>query len=437
MQPKARMTFRFEPPKPIQPMKPKEQPIKKASPLITDEQTATKELFDQEESFIEHSFTTWDSPYQDDIRALEEIIRRSDAVTEPKLLIPLLPSIDHSSENVDESINALNPAVMTPSDEIVEENWTRPSIDMIVVEDLEEDDQIDSGSTSQSHRASLSPSWGRVFLSVTAAIATGALFGYLVLSLFTGESLFPGRTDNNALVPVTASPGQEAAASPTESSVSISANKMDPSSAGGKAESTQIPANDFYMLQFGVFQSEESMQAAVQQLHNIGLDSTVEMQDGYRVFVGAAGSRDEAELLATQLTDIELYIRPMDGSAYTITSEALPKGGADFMNASSELIRLLALYSGSYLQDSLPQVMTETELSTLKAAQTDWQSRVAVADTFNEETLGDIKRMVQAIHSAVLSITEYNNKPSRFHLWSIQNDVMKAILADRKIRSLL
>lgn len=403
MQPKARMTIRFEPPKPVPPMKSVRQPLK------AEQQPIIEEIIEQEYTVVDNSFTTWDSPYQDDIHALEEVIRSAD------------------TKKVEESIYAPYPAIKDDfSDDELVESWSGASI--------EQEDESQSGWLNQSRSVRDSPTWGRVFISVTAAVVTGALFGYMVLSIFTGQSLLPGKADNKPQAPVQAS--QETSAASSSEPVTTTLNGNDTvTQTGVQGDLSQIPANDYYMLQFGVFQNEESMQVAVQQLQELGFDSTIEAQEGYRVYVGTAGTREEAELLAAQMSDIELYIKPLGGDPLNIGADSLPEGGAEWMTASAELTRQLIQASSSYLQMSLPETMNESELSALQEAHRNWLSKTAVVDTFNNEMRSEVKSIVQALNSAALSIAEYNRKPSRFHMWSVQSQAMKAVLADRNLRA--
>jgi hypothetical protein len=402
MQSKARMTFRFDPPKPAQSMKKAGQPV--------DAVLKIEEQHVKEEAVFERGFTSFNSPYQDDIHALEEIIRRSDAVVQKT-----------------EPIHAPHPTLkVIPSDELSEEKWSRVSID-------HEEESLSWLNQAATLRDG--PSWGRVFLSVTAAVATGALFGYMVLSLFTGEPLFPGKSGVGTQIPVQASPGQSAA--PLADSSVIPKDSKSSEQALGEASLIQIPTYAYFMLQYGVFQNEKSMQAAVQQLEDKGLESAVETSDGYRVYVGAAVTRDEAELLAAQMSEIELYIKPISGEALVIPAATLPAGAVEFMNSSSELIRKLAIYSGTYLQDRLPQKMNGDEITALQEAHRQWLTTAAVTKNLNGEIIEDGKKIVQSLNSAILTMTEYNRKPSRSHLLSVQSEMMKALLADRHMRMIL
>jgi hypothetical protein len=368
------------------------------------------EQHEKEGAVFERGFTSWNSPYQDDIHALEEIIRKSDSVIQQT-----------------EPIQVPQPTLrVIPNNELSEEKWSRVSID-------HEEESL----TWLNQAAALreGPSWGRVFLSVTAAVATGALFGYMVLSLFTGEPLFPGKSVAGKQLPVQAQTGQSAA--PLADSSVIPKASGSSKQTGGKASLIQIPTNVYFMLQFGVFQNEKSMQAAVQQLKNKGLESAVETNKGYRVYAGAAVTRNEAELLAAQMSEIELYIKPISGETLVIPAATLPAGAVEFMNTSTGLIRTLTQYSGTYLQHKSPQKMNGDEITALQEAYQQWLSTAAVTNNLSRDIIEDGKKIVQALNSAIVILTEYNRKPTRSHLLSVQSEVMKALLADRHMRSIL
>jgi cell division septation protein DedD len=404
MQSKARMTFRFEPPKPTEPKKP------------TRQSTASAQKLNAEEEAHEQGFASWNSPYQDDIHALEEIIRKEEHIQAP---YPILkdaayeePSEDRwSSETTDDEFAGHSPG---------------------------------AGWLNRTPRMGGGPSWGRVFLSVTAAVATGALFGYIVLSLFTGEPLFPGKAavsngmtvqplpgkSSNPSADTIASPKNETFAEPT-----ASPSSTDSSDRTGESDSeSHVPAKVYYMLQYGVFKNEESMMSAVSQLQDKGLASATEASDGYRVYVGAATTRDEAESLAAQMSEIEVYIKPVEGVPVVISS---PAGVAEFMNKGSELIRMLAHLTDTGLQDKQPQMLNTTDRTALKETHRQWLNTVSAVNQLGGKTAENGKTIVQALNSAVLSLTEFNRKPSRIHLWNAQSNVMKALLADRHLRLLL
>jgi hypothetical protein len=404
MQSKARMTFRFEPPKPTEPKKPTRQSI------------ASTQKLNAEEEAHEQGFISWNSPYQDDIHALEEIIRKEEPFQAP---YPILKDVAY--------------------EELSEDRWSIDTADVDIMEHSPE-----AGWLNRTPRTGGGPSWGRVFLSITAAVATGALFGYIVLSLFTGEPLFPGKAAVSTGLPVQTLPGKSSGLSPdtstslkNEATAAPTASPSSTDSSGridGSDSASHVPANVYYMLQYGVFKNEESMKSAVSQLQDKGLASATEASDGYRVYVGAATTRDEAESLAAQMSEIEVYIKPVDGVSVEISS---PAGVAEFMNKGSELIRMLTHLTDTGLQDKQLRMLDSTDRTALKETHRQWLNTVSAVNQLGGKKAEDGQTIVQALNSAVLSLTEFNRKPSRYHLWNAQSYVMKALLADRHLRLLL
>jgi hypothetical protein len=450
MQPKARMTIRFEPPGRTQPMKPLNHPQLIAKPSLTEEflkpekfdiEQAQMERNDVEPAQVEqdnwdsteikHGYTVWNNPPQDDIHALEEMIRTSSYSIEPVEHRPsLLPAhpIDIMS---DKPLNERDPAYpVSQVDEnlLSAQNHNRARLNRIHAEA----EAPPSGWSSQLTNTSEGPSWTRVFLSVTSAVATGALFGYLVLGLFTGEPLFPAKSDNRAQNPAAASLG--GLDIPTTVSTDVTRGSEPTKQLGGEADLMTVPAEIYYMLQYGVFQSEESMQIAVKQVQELGLEPTVERNMGYRVYVGAALTRDTAELLAAELANMELYIKPVESASLSLPSASLPEGARAFMNTTAEYIRKLAQYSSYYLQDQLPEPMNEVDSTALAEAQQQWLSQTPIAAMLGKDSLEEGENIIQALNSAALSMREYNSKPSRFHLWSVQSNTTKAMLSFRNLR---
>ncbi len=442
MQPKTRITIRIE-----QPTKPKLSTTPFGQPIVPKER-----LLDNDEMANEPEFSTWNSPYQDDIHALEEIIRKTEAVN---WNIPSVPSVPVAATPHSPTASHLAPpAQLVPVphaapvrsaprrmtsgpvyDELTEEQW---SIDL--------PDDEGNGSARENgwynHTTSIrnenGPSWGRVFLSVAAAIGTGALFGYLVLGLFTGEPLFPGKSNAGNLPSTQAS--SEAALSPSDkvpsaTDVSVSTESTSPVNGEVAGESVQIDGNIYYMLQYGVFQNEESMEIAIGQLREKGFASASEINDGYRVYVGMTSSRDEADLLASQMPDTEVYIKPLGGDPITVSSDKLGLDGAKFVNASGNLMRKLARYSGIGLLEQQPQKLEAADQAALQEAQRQWEGTQASIDKMSGSLAEDARAMVLALNSAIGSMAEFNSKPSRFQLWNVQSAIMKALISDRNLRS--
>jgi hypothetical protein len=425
MQSKARMTIRFDPPKPNEPKMPTRQTT---GPL--NEMTTEDEL--KPDIGQEQNFASWTGPYQDDIRALEDIIRKTDPVDRrtpwtrspvkdeplyanpwPKQETPVLELIPPVSATPPIDSGARNSGRPRPWDEL-------PPI------------------SEEPYMAREGPSWGRVFLSIVAAVATGALFGYIVLSLFTGEPLFPVKSGENATTPVQASPGTLGVPKPNASSEpQTQSSGQSTQSDKEVAALSQIDANMYYMLQYGVFKTEESMKTAINQLKDKGLSSAEEVLDGYRVYVGAALTRKDAELLASQMPDLKVYIKPVQGNSLVVPSVDLSDTEVQFVNSSDKLIGLLVQHAGIGLQEIKPKALSEADMAELKAAYQSWLAAAPVADKLSGDAGDSALSIVHSLKSAMQSMTNFNQTPSRNQLWNTQSSVMEALLADHHLRMAL
>ena len=236
----ARMTFRFEPAKPKLPDRPAERPTMRIAESADkpaealESRTAYPDIeivgtpgmpmeLAEDEIYVERNppraddFAAWDSPYQDDIRALEEMIRKSgsDTPAQPgktsaapsgarrlsappssssasafasRLFAPGARTEAKPERGVTGLIEIVEPKGHPYDDRNEDGRYEEPSFG-----GRSENGWHDSIGTTEIVRET-GPSWGRVVLSVAGAIGTGVLFGYLVLGLFTGEPFFPGQS---------------------------------------------------------------------------------------------------------------------------------------------------------------------------------------------------------------------------------------------------
>ncbi|WP_027085338.1 SPOR domain-containing protein [Cohnella panacarvi] len=448
----ARMTFRFEQP-------PMQKPVKLA-PAANLARTEREDVFDEpsiaakpelaSEARVESAYNHLviepsianDGPYQDDIRALEDIIRRTDSV------VVHIPPAEKAPETTPKSDRKLpvgtirHPVVVreleqTEPDHEQPERWSLPADDDYTPTE-------DWLSQAGSYRRNDSPTWTRVFLSVTAAIATGALFGYMVLTLFTGEPMFPGKQSagiqaaGQAGVPDAASSSTAAAAHADDAAVGAGTTP-DPN-ATGKIEGksfAEVPANEAYVLQYGVFRNADSTQLAAAQLKDVGLPAAIDDGDGYRVYAGIASTRAEAELLAAQMPNIEVYIKPLGATALMLDGSEQSETIRAFMTESASLARLIAQLTVGGLQDGLPQPFAQEDADALRQTGSAWKAAKLPQGALTGAANAAAVKLEQALDEALDSLANYSGKTSRFHLWNAQTAIMQAGLADRELRDAL
>jgi hypothetical protein len=267
------------------------------------------------------------------------------------------------------------------------------------------------------------PSWWRVFASVGGAVVTGALFGYLVLTLFTGETPFPGGP-----LPSQAASSVSPAV-PAEGSAGVVPQNSSTAAPIGNAMA-ELAGSTFYFLQYGVFASEEGMNAALAELKSKGLPGTPDRSEGYRVYAGAAASREEAELLAGQLSGLEIFVKTVEENPLGTSAAAVNGQTAELIRLSRQLARELSSLSIQALQDEMPQLLDEERLASLRLLYRRWQEQAAIA-VWSGTAKEPGKVWADALMAGMASVEDYQAKVSRYHLWRVQSDVMQAVIAER------
>lgn len=419
MQQKARMTFRFEPARKDEPPKPvpefRRTEVEPAAPR-TEERIVDKDI---------------GGPAELDADKLEQLIRGAEAKKAIADFPPQTPSAVKPKRRetvipLPESRKAtempvMPGAVVTPVASVIPEEPEEPHRGWPEIDESILREYAASGTRMRSE----GPSWWKVFASVAGAIATGALFGYLVLTLFAGESPLPS---SGGTATETASPAQAAVSSPSASSGAPA------SAASGAGIAAELPGETYYWLQYGVFRSEESMDAALAELKDKGYPGYGDRTDGYRVYAGAAASKEEAELLAAQMPGLEIFVKSSEIEPVKLAF-ADTAGLEAFVEQSHKLAQQLAHLSVAALQDELPQPIGESDLASLRDTHAEWLKTLAAVVKLEGPAKDAGMTMAQSLNAAMVSLDDYGKKISRFHLWSVQKDVMEAIGAGRSMRT--
>ncbi|SFB40268.1 Sporulation related domain-containing protein [Cohnella sp. OV330] len=305
---------------------------------------------------------------------------------------------------------------------------------------------IDGGNT---RRYRGGPSWMRIFASVAAAIVTGAIFGYIVLALFTGEPILPS---GSAADPASAglkpaASGAAAASDGTKADPAASgqapAGKPDgtdpagaaqPDKAAGAAGDAQVPASVSYLLQYGVFQSEASMNEAVQALTSQGIAAATDTKDGYRVYAGIAADKAEAEKLAAALTDEELYAKALDNRALSLPQTPAAVSWAAYLKESDALGRLLAGTSAELLAEGDSPPPSAQAAADMQAALKRWNAAKTDMASWSGSRSEPAGALAAQLGAASEQWAAYGKEPSAARLRAVQTSAMKAALIARQLR---
>lgn len=480
MQQKARMTFRFDG---TSPRETNREPAgaehsetgkrSAAKPEAGAKPTDGKNADYEESTPAADEWQAWHSPYQDDIRALEEIIRNPRRDFDRKPPQPEAGTVEagkekarrgehpHPEEPVAETgkLYSFSAYMQPKTDESIPVRgqnitWSFPSEEPPTVRGY---DAVESGEARDpweegeedgpfadtwngTRSPERTPSWWRVIASVAGALLTGGLFGYLLLNLFAGEPLFPAEDEygrSESVMAPLASDGP-APASPAGTGIDASGapaanpEANDPTDAA--AQAAEVPGFTFHMLQYGVFRTEASMQEALAALDAKGVAAAGDTTDGYRVFAGAAATKEEAELLATQLNGTDVYIKPIESVKLSFSGAQSEPNLPEFLDTSSALYLKLIGMTSDALMAANPQPFSSGDMQTVETLRNAWTGAAGSVDEWDAQLRQPAKTAANELNEALKSLAAYNEKPDRSTLWSVQSSVMSAVLADRQLR---
>ncbi|SDF25943.1 stage II sporulation protein B [Fontibacillus panacisegetis] len=324
-----------------------------------------------------------------------------------------------------EAFNVDNEDLWNNSYRVVEQNqdWGDPFTDY-----------TETGGTMVPAYSVTSPrtSWWKVAGSITGAIVTGALFGFVVLSLFNQEVTFPvpgiGTSKQSAEggaadIPVIGQISEETALLPAEEIVT-------------KVE-VRLPVQTYHFLQYGVFSTAEGVELAQKELQDSGIAAARDTVDTKRVYAGVSTDREQAKLLSSQLKSagVHLILHEISLPASANVEYDGDKSHLErYLTQSAELVKQLSASSASRLVESEPKMLSSDETKTLGESHQQWtESAAAVRGHLSSALETNANEMEKAINSAVEAMGEYNKKGAKTLLWEVQNEIMRYIMAQQSM----
>jgi stage II sporulation protein B len=407
---KAKMTFRFDEPK------------RRSEPtsLISAEQE--ENIVVQEETTPANvipvpAYTTdygaWESSFDEETDRIEQLIRNSEPVSPPtrKSAIQVIDSVEDIV--IDRDAEQHNPFV-----DMVEES---------------QGPQFTSLPVGGYYRKSRNPSWVKVFASVTGAIVTGAVFGFVVLSLFQGDIQIPGLTSTSLKDDVRTSSTVQSPAADKGTETGPEAKPATAEQAFNAAINSD--SKTYYMLQYGVFKDAAGVNAAEQELIAKGMAAFGDTTDQNRVYAGMANAREDALLFAQQLKaqGVELYVRELQiPEVKQLVYGGDAKTMEQFLSQSDKVVQLLLQMSVAQLEKEDSMAFTQAELVAMKDAHRQWTELESKASAgLPEEAKPAWNKMTQTMNTAIISLNEYGKKLSQTHLWGIQSAAMEFVMAEK------
>ncbi|WP_232729832.1 SPOR domain-containing protein [Paenibacillus phocaensis] len=277
---------------------------------------------------------------------------------------------------------------------------------------------------SRPHRTS----WWKVAGSLTGAIVTGALFGFVVLSLFNQEVKLPlpgiggaQQADSGEAASLPAMGEIEEAVTEPEENLPLIR--------------VALPEQTYYFLQYGVFSTAQGVQLAQEELQASGIAAARDTVDEKRVYAGVSPDREQSKLLSGQLkaAGVNLILHEISfPEEANVEFAGEPEALEGFMAQSAELVRLLSTASAALLTEAQPQ--QHAELEQLGAKHQAWtESASAIRGKWSSAGAPLAGEMEKAINGAVEAMGEFQKSGAKTLLWEVQNEMMRFIMAEQSL----
>ncbi|WP_201007622.1 SPOR domain-containing protein [Paenibacillus glycanilyticus] len=437
----------------------------------------------------ESPFSPWMSPFQEDVSALEDLIRETDPkpvpaaekmqaapaalpVTKPKLVQdsavldsqpepgqtakqPQRPAQWHPRQKAQPAAESIPQSEQKSASKSTPPKSVQPEMHAVPMQqesdpwgelqhypeldlnlNLNNNGQKANRWSGPVHNYSAPPSWIKVFLSVAGALATGALFGYLLLSLFTNT---PDQSDSNNKL---ANPVNGSVTNPSASPSGGKTNTIGGTSSPSTGQTAgrvklDIPLQSYQLLQYGVFSNTEGRDAAIKELSDKGLAAAgLQTANDYRVYAGMAIDRDRALALSNDLgEDVPVYIKQIDiqvPEQFPFAGDA--KSATAFMNNTIGLIGMLDELALTQLEQPSLSPLSSAAAESWKTEYQKWTGSVKAmqAGVTDESGKAFLIKLIQSMNTAAKSLEEYDKKPSQSHLWAVQDALMDAVATQKQ-----
>jgi stage II sporulation protein B len=280
---------------------------------------------------------------------------------------------------------------------------------------------------------------------------TGAIFGFLVLSMFTDGGL-PFQLFGGKKAPVASSAGADAGTgggtAAAGSGAGAAGAKPDAAAADKTASSganaaslvaVNLPARSYSFLQNGIFSTQAAAQAQEAELKKKGYASAAESTDKTTVYAGFALQKEDAVSLANRLKadKFDVFVKTLDVPAapkLKWSGKASAGELSGFFQQGDKLLQMIGALTVLHLGETKPAALETSTLNAVKSTHQTWNAASApVTSGASEDVAPYLQQMAKGLDTAVVSLDEYNKAPSASLLWSTQSALMQYVLAERSL----
>ncbi|MFX0558983.1 SPOR domain-containing protein [Tepidibacillus infernus] len=296
---------------------------------------------------------------------------------------------------------------------ILEKEHSKPKYDIEIDEQLENrqmyNDQLLPRNSSKRKRNSSHSNllWLKTFAAGVSAIATGLLFGWIVLQYF----VYPMMN------------GDAAPTTPPINEISVVNNPEQ-----NQGAIALVPEQFMYMIQAGVFSDQTGAQNVINTLVNKGKVGVVTNSAPYRVFMGIAIRKENADKLKEILTEsgMEAYVKEyvipaFNGNMSKQTAESFTK----WINTGEQLVILLTDQSVKMLTNLNEKVEDATIIKSHQEFINEGQVLTGLLtqhNQLNEQNI--VQKMTEQMNYAITALNAYKKNPNPQYAWKIQEALM-------------
>jgi hypothetical protein len=267
----------------------------------------------------------------------------------------------------------------------------------------------------------------RYIASIGGAVLTGFLMGLALLSFFVedGElgkmySYIGGETVNTP-----SSEGNASTAGKEDSGASSPATYPIP---------VQWSAQPYYMVQAGVFADDVGAEKMIESLNSQGYPSILlPTSKDFRVYVGTAGTKEDAVLVATHYKEqgIDVFVKdfaiPSAEQIELVNGDVDPELISTFLTDGDRLYKQLSHWQSGVLTG------VETDVAPLKPELQQWMSQLSgFREALAPEIQLQVDQMVIHMKEAVALQEDYQKDPVVTHVWRSQGELMSYIVTTQK-----
>ncbi|TCZ75168.1 hypothetical protein E0485_18660 [Paenibacillus albiflavus] len=285
-------------------------------------------------------------------------------------------------------------------------------------------------------------SWWKSILLIGAAIVTGATLGLFIMNLLNpgeGQRLDAAQPNLGTTIVSSTSPSSSPASqvAGTDEAVRPVISGMQ----GIHIVKAQINAFSYQLLQHGVFNSQSVGQSAIDGLKRQGYTAAVEQGEKMIVYAAFASNKSEAQRLSALLKEkkIDIYVKSveMPGLTQINWSGAKPENVSDYLVNGDKLLRMMNGVAVAHLEEAQITPFEPVTMKAIQEAYASWTAALNAISDGGDAANKSILAMNESMKAAVQAFEAYEKKPSASALWQAQAAMMKYVIEQKQLYSVI